>query len=170
MKPILLSLIAGAIAVGALLGQSPAWSIDVREELGHAGPLPQPPGGDRAEELFTSVDIVIDPAGKPLAAYQLDFKARDGRVKIVGVEGGEHAAFAEPPYYDPAAIQGERVVTGAFSLKPAPELPTGRTRVVTLHLLVPEGAIEGYDLKLTAAAGPAGERIDATVSIAKGSE
>ena len=43
---------------------------------------------------FTTVDIRIDPAGKPLAAYQVEFVADASRVKLVGIEGGDAAPFA----------------------------------------------------------------------------
>jgi hypothetical protein len=41
---------------------------------------------------FRAVDIFVDSTNKPLAAYQLEFTASAG-AKIVGIEGGEHAAF-----------------------------------------------------------------------------
>jgi len=53
---------------------------------------------------FATVDIRIDPKNHPLAAYQLEVTADSPNVKLAGVEGGEHAAFREPPYYDPAAL------------------------------------------------------------------
>ena len=53
---------------------------------------------------FTTVDIIVDAGAESLAAYQIEITAR-GDAKIVGVEGGDHAAFKAPPHYDPAALQ-----------------------------------------------------------------
>jgi hypothetical protein len=57
-----------------------------------------------APSPFTFVDVFIDPQGKPLAAYQFELRTTAGEAKLVGIEGGEHAAFAHPPYYDPKAL------------------------------------------------------------------
>jgi len=82
---------------------------------------------------FRAVDVFVDSTNKPLAAYQLEFTASTG-AKIVGIEGGEHAAFKEAPFYDTKAMQHERVIIGAFSTAAADKLPTGKTRVATIHL------------------------------------
>jgi hypothetical protein len=85
---------------------------------------------------FTFVDVFIDPHGKPLAAYQLALRATSGDVKLVGPEGGEHKAFAHPPYYDPKALLNDRVVIAAFNTGAAGALPSGRTRVARLRVRV----------------------------------
>ena len=46
---------------------------------------------------FVPLHITLDPQGEALAAYQFELKTISGRVKIVGVEGGDHAAFSAPP-------------------------------------------------------------------------
>ncbi len=97
---------------------------------------------DRAEGAknairFESVDVFVDSGPQPLAAYQFELTApaEPGfQSVIVGVEGGEHAAYASPPYYDPKALQNDRIIIASFSL--AEELPTGRTRVARLHMQV----------------------------------
>src|SRR5437764_15118504 len=53
---------------------------------------------------FRSIDIFIDSRGAKLAAYQIEFAGESDQVKPVGIEGGEHPAFKEPPYYDPKAL------------------------------------------------------------------
>ena len=53
---------------------------------------------------FGHVDVFIDSAAEPLAAYHCEITATAGDVTLVGIEGGEHAAFKEPPYYDPKAL------------------------------------------------------------------
>jgi hypothetical protein len=98
------------------------------------------------------VAVFVECGDAPLAAYQLDLRATTGNVRIVGIEGGEHAAFADPPYYDPAAIQGDRVIIGAFSTAPADTLPTGRTRIATVHVQVSGDRQPEYKAELSVAA------------------
>ena len=117
---------------------------------------------------FTTVDLFIDPRGQPLAAYQLEFVADPARVTLVGVEGGEHAAFAEPPYYDPKALSGNRVILAA--LNTGTDLPAARTRVATLHLRVSGEAEPTYDAKLEVAGNPAGKPISADVTVGQGAK
>jgi hypothetical protein len=84
---------------------------------------------------FAPVEIWLDTADQPLAAYQLEFSpANTGNVKIVGIEGGEPAVFAEPPYYDPASMIRERVIIADFSTAKADALPRGRFRIATIHV------------------------------------
>jgi len=91
---------------------------------------------DTAGVRFNAVDVYIDSGGQPMAAYQLTFTATRGDVKIVGIEGGEHPAFKEAPYYDPTAIQHERAVLAAFNTSAIDQLPTGRIRVATVHVQI----------------------------------
>lgn len=113
----------------------------------------------RAGARFTSVDIFIDSGTQPLAAYQFEFKPEAADVKIVGIEGGEHPAFRIPPYYDPAALAKGRVIIAAFNT--GKNLPSGRTRVATLHLRVAGSAQPRYGVSLTVAASPEGKAIAA---------
>jgi hypothetical protein len=116
------------------------------------------PAQDAARDAvrFGYIDAFVDAGGTPLAAYQLELSAPRDRVKIVGIEGGEHTAFKEPPYYDPAAMEHERVVIGAFCL--GEELPHGAARVARVHVQVTgEGGIE-WETKLVAAATAERER------------
>lgn len=112
---------------------------------------------------FTVVDVYVDAGDKPLAAYQLDFRATNANAKIVGIEGGEHPAFKAPPFYDPLAMQQERVIIAAFSTAAADKLPRGKTRIVTIHFqtsgseplsgsvkLVTAGSADGHKIKATA--------------------
>ena len=115
---------------------------------------------------FEAVDVYVDPGGRSLAAYQFELKAEGADVKIVGIEGGEHAAFKEPPYYDPAALMQDRVIIAGFDT--GHDLPRGRTRVATVHLRV-DGAVEpDYRAVLQAAATDGGEEIDAEILVEKG--
>src|SRR6267142_3694254 len=74
---------------------------------------------EEGRSRFRAVDIFIDPKGAPLAAWQIEFAATNGVAKIVGIEGGEAEPFRNPPFYDPKAMQGERVIIAAFSTEAA---------------------------------------------------
>jgi hypothetical protein len=108
---------------------------------------------------FCAVDIYVDSKASPLAAYQLEFTVTNGIAKIVGIEGGEHAAFHEPPFYDPKAMQHERVILAAFNT--GNELPSGKTRIATIHLQITNNLPLQCELKLQAAGNAAGARIAA---------
>ena len=113
---------------------------------------------------FAAVDVWLDPGANPLAAYQLTFTITNVPTLIVGIEGGEHAAFKEPPYYDPQAIQHERVIIAAFNTAPAGQLPQGKTRVATIHLQVSGERVPESLVQLQVAAGPDGQSIPCTVN------
>jgi hypothetical protein len=113
---------------------------------------------------FEAVDVFVETTGKPLAAYQLEFFAATGNVRIAGIEGGAHPAFAIPPFYDPKAMQRERVILAAFNTAAASDLPTGRTRVATIHLETRGERRPAFQVQLEAAADPSGQTIAADVS------
>ncbi|HUW33059.1 MAG TPA: hypothetical protein VM223_15730 [Planctomycetota bacterium] len=153
---------------------------------GMARAATSPPGplsknGEGEGVRFTAVDVFIDSKDQPLAAWQIELTAKPDRtdtgradtgvrpyndVKIVGIEGGEHAAFKEPPYYDPAALNRNRVILAAFST--GQTLPTGRTRVARVHVQV-SGTPE-YQIKLIVAASADGKEIQATAAVGQGDE
>ena len=112
---------------------------------------------------FEAVDVLIDPGGTPLAAYQLEFVADADRVKLVGVEGGDHAAFRDPPYYDPAALSRSRVILAALSTDS--NLPNGKTRVARLHLQIDGVGEPSFEAKVMVAAS-ADERAIAAATAA----
>ena len=105
---------------------------------------------------FRAVDIYIDLKQNTLGAYQLEWASKNPGARIVGIEGGESLAFRQPPYYDPKAIQHQRVILAAFSTAKAEKLPKGKTRVATIHLqMTGERAIEPV-IKNARAATPEG--------------
>lgn len=119
----------------------------------------QPP-----QTRFAAVDVVIDPKGQLLAAWQIEFTAEPGQISLVGVEAGEHAAYdTRPPYYDPAALAGRRIILADYSL--AKELPNTPTRVARIMLEVRGPQPPQYVAKLMAAADPNGKPIPATVTV-----
>ena len=127
------------------------------------------PSTAATETTFTYLDISIDSQQAKLAAYQFEFAAETGHVEIVGIEGGEHPAFARtPPFYDPAAIQQHRAIVAAFSTEGV--VPMGKTRVARLHLAVFGEVRPQYAVKLQAAASPDGKSIidNATISVFEG--
>ena len=101
-----------------------------------------------------------------LAAYQFELKATAGQIKIVGVEGGQHKAFKEAPYYDPAALAKDRIIIAAFST--SRDLPTDRTRIATIHLQIIGDTEPQYELKLIVAADADGKEIPAEITFEKG--
>ena len=119
-----------------------------------------------SEVRFQSVDITLDPKGQPLAAYQLEFVADAARVKLVGVEGGDHAAFREPPYYDPAALSQHRVILAAFST--SADLPRIATRVARLHVQITGDGQPEWSAKLIFASSATSDSIPADVKVSEG--
>jgi hypothetical protein len=124
------------------------------------GAAPNQPPASR----FAAVDVMIDPAGQPLAVWQLEFAAEPGQISLVGVEAGEHPAFsARPPHYDPAALAGNRIILGDFSL--AAELPNKPFRAARLMLEIKGDAKPNYVTKLMAAANADGKPVAATITV-----
>jgi hypothetical protein len=133
-----------------------------------AAPAQEEPAADAPRVRFEAVDVYVDSGDVPLAAWQFELAAEVGDVTIVGVEGGEHPAFADPPYYDTAALMGGRIIIAAFSTDA--DLPTGRTRVARIHVQVTGPVVPEYAVKLQAAGSSSGERINAAASASKGGE
>ncbi len=117
---------------------------------------------------FAPLHIYLDSGNRSLAAYQFELRATTGQVEIVGVEGGTHKAFSEPPYYDPAALAQDRIIIAAFNT--GRDLPTGRTRIATIHLLIKGGVKPDYELNLTVAGDADGQKIDAEITFEKGEQ
>jgi hypothetical protein len=131
--------------------------------IGASGAAPAPP----TDASFTYVDVSIDPHGTPLAAYQFELRTTAGDVKLVGIEGGEHAAFAKPPYYDTRALLNDRIVIAAFNT--GTDLPSAKTRVARLMVRVAGPVPPKYDVKLQVAASSDAKPIDAAgISISEG--
>jgi hypothetical protein len=119
---------------------------------------------------FAVVDVYVESA-EPLAAWQFELTERAGRMQVVGIEGGESASFAEPPFYDRDAVEqgaADRIIVADFSLNGADELPSGRTRVARVHVRLGGAAQPDYELRLVAAGSTNGRSIDAVVSLDTG--
>ncbi|MGP1345928.1 MAG: hypothetical protein ACTS3F_04565 [Phycisphaerales bacterium] len=135
---------------------------------GHQIGLTLGPGAQRGEGVawFQGVDLIVEPTddGALLGAYQVQIGLPRG-VSLVGVEGGAHPAFADPPYYDPEALHAadvERVIVAGFSLDD--ELPGDATRVARLHFRIDAGGRAVTLIpELMGVGDGAGERIGANV-------
>lgn len=116
---------------------------------------------------FSSVDIYLDSAD-PVAAWQLEFAATSGVMKVVGVENGESDVFGDAPYYDREAVdqgRADRIIVADYSLAVESALPRGRFRVATLHLMLSENDTPEFGTRLIVTATHDGSRTDATISL-----
>jgi len=138
LLPALSAMAAGALVVlAALAGPSAGEQSPIRlAPGGHAPVLAAPAAAAMGRVFFENVDITID-TQVPLAAYQLEVRpvtTAGITARIVGIEGGDTAPFIDPPYYDPAALAGDRVILAAYST--AEQLPKGRFRIARVHVQV----------------------------------
>ena len=146
---LLVALPVAWMARGAVTPLAPAASAQAR------------PGAVR----FVPVDVYVDTGSKHLGAYQFELTAKDAT--IVGLEGGASPAFADANY-DPAALQGDRIVVAAFSTDDV--LPTGDTRVARLHFVAtgnldPAKGMPEMTSKLVVATDADGKTIDAKLTL-----
>lgn len=121
--------------------------------------------------VFATVPVYVDTGATPLAAYQFELTEKQGRMKVVGIANGEHAAFDEAPYYDAKALsegKADRVVVAAFSLNRKDNLPAGQTRVATVQVMLTGPGEPDYQLKLITAGDVEGKPIaNATISMTR---
>ncbi|HMJ64946.1 MAG TPA: hypothetical protein VK615_06320, partial [Candidatus Binatia bacterium] len=67
--------------------------------------------------------------------------------------------------YDPEAMQKDRVIIAAFNTASADQLPSGRTRIATIHIQMQSGQAPAYIAQVSAAAGTDGKRISVKVNL-----
>jgi hypothetical protein len=103
---------------------------------------------------FATFNLWLDAGTKPLAAYQVEVQSAGGSALLVGLEGGDPAAFRQPPYYDTRALLQERLIVAAFST--ADDLPSGRFIAARLHLQITGDKDPTFEIKVRAAAGADG--------------
>ena len=118
---------------------------------------------------FIALDIYLQ-SDEPIAAWQFNLADRDGRFKIVGIESGDSAAYQRAPYYDREAInlgQSDRIVIANYSLADADDLPTGRMRLATVHLVQEERNEINVNLELVNATNYNGTTTKASISWAE---
>lgn len=151
----------------AALASSIAFSVVVARAQDVPATRPAGEPASKPTIRFTYVDVLIDAKDQPLAAYQFELAAEKGDVKIVGIEGGEHAAFKPPPYYDPAAMSRDHVIIAAFNT--GKDLPKGKTRIARVHVQITGETKPEYVLKLEVAASSEGQPISgATATVTEG--
>lgn len=117
------------------------------------------------EVRFAALDIYLQ-TSTPVAAWQFELNSRHGKMQVVGVEGGDSAAFRRAPYYDREAVQlgeADRLVVADYSLASVDELPSGRFRIATIHVMT-SGVIDDIELTLITATAHDGTVIKATIS------
>jgi len=122
---------------------------------------------DKDNIRFAAVAIYLD-SPEPVAAWQFELNERNGLMKVVGVENGESAAFAGTPYYDRESVQlgtADRIIVADFSLAEEDLLPSGRTRITTLHLMLTGAEDPAFVLNLVTATRHDGQVIDASISL-----
>ncbi|MCB9876622.1 MAG: hypothetical protein H6835_03380 [Planctomycetes bacterium] len=110
---------------------------------------------------FATLDVLVDAGDHQLAAWQLDVTL--ATALLVGIEGGTDAAFRDAPRYDPAALQGGRVVLAALA-DAQQQLPNGRVLVARLHVMAPDGAVD-HTVRGVVAASADGQRFTADVEV-----
>ena len=127
--------------------------------------IPAPNDVTEDASRFEAIDVFVASGNQQLAAWQLEVKSAANDVQIVGIEGGEHPAFAEPPYYDQRAMNSNRVIIAAFST--GNNLPSGKTRVARIHVQLRGPKATTWFSELTTAATTDGTKIPAEMSVAK---
>jgi hypothetical protein len=112
---------------------------------------------------FVAVDVFVDAGEHTLAGWQLDVTF--GSATLVGVEGGEPAAFRAAPTYDSRALRGGRVVLAALAREATAQLPNGRVRTARLHVMTREPGLPAHELRSAVAVDVRGNRIEVDVEV-----
>ena len=115
---------------------------------------------------FAVLDIYVNSQSESLAAWQFELRDHNGRMTVVGVENGDHAAFKHPPAYDRNTVdrdQADRIVVASYSLNAKPRLPTGLTRVASVHVRL-DGEPD-FQLELVNAGNENGVAIPAVIQL-----
>jgi len=127
---------------------------------------PVPVNAEDDNIRFAALDIYLTTT-EPVAAWQFELSDQHGLMKVVGVEKGDSPAFARAPYYDREAVrlgEADRIVVADYSLANNDELPFGRIRIATVHLMLSGDDDMNVDLLLTTAATYDGRATDASIS------
>lgn len=174
---LMLAAMVGVAGLGSSTSTAPAPAEDRSAIAEDKSATPQAADdeadGQEARDLATNpaakfeyVDVFVDAGAQSLAAWQVDVRAEKGEVKIVGIEGGEHPAFANPPYYDPVAMQHDRVIIAAFNT--GKDLPTGKTRVARVHVMIVGDEAPDFTAIVQTAANAEGKEFPAAVQLSQG--
>ena len=114
---------------------------------------------------FATIDVYVD-STQPFAAWQFRLSDRNHAMTIVGVENGASDAYPDAPWFDRDAVAGgaDRLIVAAFSLAEPSRLPSGRTRVATLHVMLDAARTPDFQLELATVTASDGTALDATAS------
>ena len=116
---------------------------------------------------FLAVDVFLD-SSIPVAAWQFELTEANGMMQVVGIENGESSAYGDAPYYDREAVRmgtADRIVVADFSLADEDELPSGRIRVATIHVMLSGEAQPDFEVTLVTANSFGGQTIGAAISL-----
>ena len=125
------------------------------------------PANAADEPRFASVDVYLDSA-EPVAAWQFELSDKRRSMKVVGVENGDSAAYPRAPYYDREAVRlgtADRIIVADYSVVDTSELPTGYTRIATVHIMLSGSDDADLEITLITAVGADGIATDAAISL-----
>lgn len=116
---------------------------------------------------FKTIDVYLD-SEEPFAAWQFTLADRNSLMRVVGVENGESPVFSATPYYDRDAVASgtaDRIIVADFSLAQREQLPSGRVRIATVHVMLAGDGEPDFDLQLVTATTEDGHIVDAVISL-----
>ena len=115
---------------------------------------------------FATIDVYID-SPQPFASWQFRLSDRERATTIVGVENGDSDAFPDAPWFDRDAVadgRADRLIVADYSLAEPSRLPSGRTRIATLHVMLDAARAPDYRLELVTVTTADGTRVVAAAS------
>lgn len=116
---------------------------------------------------FAAIEVFVDSA-EPLAAWQFELTESTGSMTVVGIENGDSAAYGRAPRYDLDAVaenRADRIVVADYSLANRDALPSGRTRIATVHVRLMGTQAPDFKLNLIAAGNADGRPIAAVADL-----
>lgn len=151
----------------ALIGLATALGIGIELAGAQAARELTAPAASPADTVrFATLDVFVDSA-EPLAAWQFELTEATGAMAVVGIENGDSEAFAGTPRYDRDAVaegRADRIVVADYSLADRAVLPSGRTRVATVHVRLTGPRAPEFELELVAAGNASGDAIAASAA------
>ena len=119
---------------------------------------------------FVPIEVYLD-SPLPVAAWQFEVSARNGEMKLVGIEGGSSEHFRGAPFYDREILRGsqtDKILVADYSLADEALLPIGRFRIATLHLMLHGEA--DLDAALMVTTTREGEPINASLELVQSNQ